>query len=62
MYIFQGLRHLPVVHRNGIIAGMITRKSLMVFKLTECHEREIMLVKWIQAKVRENKAKKLTKI
>lgn len=43
---------VAVVHRNGIIAGMITRKSLMVFKLVECHEREIQLVKWIQQKVR----------
>lgn len=43
---------VAVVHRNGIVAGMITRKSLMVFKLVECHEREIQLVKWIQQKVR----------
>jgi len=50
--LFFVLLLVAVVHRNGIVAGMITRKSLMVFKLVECHEREIQLVKWIQQKVR----------
>lgn len=53
-----GLRHLPVIARNGDIAGMVTRKSLMLYKLVECHEREIELVQTLQDIVRKKYLKR----
>merc|ERR1711871_15288 len=43
-----GLRHLPVVARDGTICGMVTRKDLMLFKLVTQHERELQYVIFLQ--------------
>ena len=40
------------------IAGMVTRKSLMLYKLVECHEREIELVQTLQDIVRKKYLKR----
>jgi chloride channel 7 len=53
-----GLRHMVVVARNGDVCGMITRKSLMLFRLVEHHQKELDLVKSLQRKVRMKQARK----
>ena len=47
-----GLRHLVVLGRDGGAAGMITRKDLMVFKLVDQKQRELVCVKKLQGRVR----------
>ena len=47
-----GLRHLVVLGRNGEVAGMVTRKDLMIFKLVDQKHKELGLVKKLQSRVR----------
>ena len=48
--VFQklGMRHLPVVSEKGIVQGMITRKNLMHYLLTDQKEQELIKVKRVQ--------------
>ena len=47
-----GLRHLIVLGRDGQVAGMVTRKDLMIFKLVDQKHRELENVKKLQSRVR----------
>ena len=48
--VFQklGMRHLPVVNEIGLVQGMITRKNLMHYLLTDQKEQELIKVRNVQ--------------
>jgi CBS domain-containing protein len=48
--VFQklGMRHLPVCNNLGEVVGMLTRKNLMHYLLTDNKETEIMKIKRVQ--------------
>ena len=43
-----GMRHLPVVSETGLVQGMITRKNLMAYLLTEEKEQELIKIRNVQ--------------
>jgi len=43
-----GMRHLPVVSETGMVQGMITRKNLMAYLLTEEKEQELIKIRNVQ--------------
>ena len=53
--VFQklGMRHLPVCDTNGEVVGMITRKNLMHYLLTDQDKVELMHIRRVQRGVRE---------
>jgi len=47
-----GMRHLTVVCDKGYVKGMITRKNLMHYLLTEADEQEAIKIKRVQRRVK----------
>ena len=46
------MRHLPVIDNSGCIAGIITRKNLMTYLLTEQNYRELSMIIRVQRAAR----------
>ena len=59
------MRHLPVCDNSGEVVGMLTRKNLMHYLLTDQKEKELMKIRRVQRgarnylKYRKKKANKL---
>ena len=46
------MRHLPVIGLHGNAVGMITRKDLMQFLLTDQTAKELILIRRVQRQAR----------
>ena len=53
-----GLRHLMVTGPDGMLCGVVTRKDLMIFKIVEQKERELLVVCQLQEIIRKKLEKK----
>jgi hypothetical protein len=53
-----GLRHLVVIGFRGKVQGLVTRKDLMVYRITDFKEKEIYYIKLMQLVIRK-KLKKM---
>merc|ERR1711871_929273 len=48
-----GMRHLPVISSDGTVYGMITRKNLMAYLLTDQRQKELIMIKRVQRATRK---------
>jgi chloride channel 7 len=48
-----GMRHLPVIDSDGTVYGMLTRKNLMGYLLTDQRQKELIMIKRVQRATRK---------
>lgn len=48
-----GMRHLPVIDNDGTVYGMLTRKNLMGYLLTDQRQKELIMIRRVQRAARK---------